>query len=142
MLRSYLLVGIQFGLIGFLAWHGGIWGDSMLTHMLVVAGILIGLSAVFTMRFRFSVLPEVRAGQTLYTGGPYAFVRHPMYTAVLLVTLGWVLNRPDVVSFMLWTALAVDLLLKLHYEERALSERFSDYAAYMVRTRRLIPWVY
>lgn len=141
MLRSYLLVGIQFALIGLLAWHGGVFGDA-LSNALVLAGILIGVAAVATMRFRFSVLPEVRADQALFTGGPYAYVRHPMYTAVLLVTLGFVLNQPDAVSILLWLALAVDLRVKLGHEERALAAHFPDYAAYAARTRRLIPWVY
>lgn len=108
----------------------------------MVLGILIGLAAVATMRFQFSVLPEVSARQTFVTHGPYALVRHPMYTAVLLVTLGSVMNRPDAVSIIAWLALAVDLRLKLAYEERLLMARFSGYVAYMARTKRLIPWVY
>lgn len=141
MLRSYFLVGIQFALIGFLAWYGGVVGDT-LSNVLVASGVVVGVWAVVTMRFRFNVLPEVRAGQTLYTGGPYTFVRHPMYTAVLLVTLGFVLNHPDTVSVVLWLALVLDLYIKLGYEERTLIARFPDYAAYMARTKRLIPVVY
>ncbi len=141
MLRSYLLVGIQFALIGFLLWYGGVSGGP-LANIFVIVGMLIGVSAIVTMRFRFNVLPEVRAGQKLYTGGPYAFVRHPMYTAVLLVALGLALNRPDIVALMAWLALVLDLRVKLGYEEEALTERFPEYLAYAARTKRLIPWVY
>lgn len=141
MMRSYLLVGIQFVLIGFLTWYGGMPGG-VFANSLVVTGIVLGLSAIVAMRFRFNVLPEVRAGQKLYTGGPYAFVRHPMYTAVLLATLGFALNRPDIVSFLAWGALLIDLLVKLRYEERLLATRFPDYADYMTRTKRLLPGLY
>lgn len=141
MLRSYLLVSIQFVLIGIVAWYGGVWGDTI-ANGFVLAGVLIGVAAIVTMKFRVSVLPEVREGQTLYTGGPYAFVRHPMYTAVLLATFGWVLNRPDAVSIVLWLMLVVDLRIKLGHEEGALLARFPDYANYMAQTKRLIPYIY
>ncbi len=141
MLRSYGIVAIQLTLIVFLGWYGGWFGASLPNALLFCAG-LIGAWAVSTMHFRFSVLPEVRANQRLYTGGPYRFVRHPMYTAVLLATLAWVLNRPDVISFLAWFALGIDLRVKMGSEERWLAERFPEYAAYAARTRRLIPWIY
>jgi protein-S-isoprenylcysteine O-methyltransferase Ste14 len=141
MFHSSLLVGIQFAFIGLLAWYGEIWGGAF-ANAFVSVGIFIGVTAVVTMRFRFNVLPEVRDDQTLSTSGPYDFVRHPMYTAVLLVTLGFALKQPDGVSAALWLALAIDLRVKLGYEERALAERFPGYAYYMARTKRLIPWVY
>ena len=140
-MTSYILVGIQFALIGFLAWHGGV-PDGAFPSAFFVLAAAIGVWAVATMRFRFNVLPDVRPNQTLYTGGPYAFVRHPMYTAVLLVTLGFAINRPDLVALITWLALMADLRIKLGYEEQALTQRFQEYASYAARTKRLIPFVY
>lgn len=141
MLYSYILVAVQFLTLVFLAWYGGILGDVLSNSLLALAG-LIGLSAMITLRFRFNIVPDIRADQVFLANGPYAFVRHPMYTAVLLAGLAWVGNRPDLTSLCAWLVLCIDLRLKLAYEERLLMARFSGYVAYMARTKRLIPWVY
>jgi protein-S-isoprenylcysteine O-methyltransferase Ste14 len=141
MLYSYVLVAVQFLALVFLAWYGGVLGDVLSNSLLALAG-LIGLSAMITMRFRFNIVPEIRTDQTFFVGGPYAFIRHPMYTAVLLAGIAWFGNRPDLISFCIWLVLCIDLRLKLAYEERLLMSRFSGYTAYMTRTKRLIPWVY
>lgn len=141
LIRSYLLVGVQFLLIAFLVWYGGVFGG-ILSNILLVLGLLLGLWAVMTMHFRVSIFPEVRSGQQLFTGGPYQFIRHPMYTAVLLATFSWVMHRIDIISLFAWFCLLIDLMIKLVYEERLLREKFSDYEAYATRSKRLIPWIY
>lgn len=141
MFRSYTLVMVQFALIAFLAWYGG-FDSAWFPNLFLAAGLVLGLWAILAMHFRFNIIPDVRVGQTLITAGPYRFVRHPMYTAVLLVTLSFVLERPDIVSFLAWCVLLVDLLVKLRYEERLLAAQFSDYADYMTRTKRLLPGLY
>lgn len=141
MSRSYLLVVIQFTTLAFLAVYGGVFGGFLSNSVLGLA-FLIGLWAVITMRFRFNILPDVLPNQLLRTNGPYALVRHPMYTAVLLAGLAWVGNRPDMFSMIAWLILLFDLRVKMDYEERDLETRFSDFPEYATRTRRLAPWLY
>jgi protein-S-isoprenylcysteine O-methyltransferase Ste14 len=108
-----------------------------------MAGVLLGVWAVLAMRIPdVSILPEVRAGAQLVTRGPYSVIRHPMYSALLLVGLGLVLDAPSLLRWLLWLVLLVDLLFKLNYEERLLAGRFSDYQAYQQRTWRIIPFIY
>lgn len=140
-MKSYFLVGVQFTLIAFLAWYGGVFGD-WLSNAVLVVGILLGLWAVVTMRFRVNILPEVRVGQSLMIAGPYRLMRHPMYTAVLLITLAWVQHRTDSISLIVWGMLLADLLAKLQYEESELRAKFPEYEAYAKKTKRLIPGVY
>jgi protein-S-isoprenylcysteine O-methyltransferase Ste14 len=59
----------------------------------------------------------------------------------LLLTLGLVLDQPTLVRFALWSALLIDLWLKLSHEERLLARRFPDYSGYKARTKRLIPFL-
>lgn len=139
--RPVGFVVVQFGLIFAIAWYAGIWGGAA-QNLLMAFGVVLGLWAIAAMRFKVSVFPEVHSGQRLYAGGPYQFIRHPMYTAVLLTTLTWVSSRPDIIAVALWLLLLADLLLKLRYEEQKLSAHFPEYAAYMHRTKRLIPFVY
>ncbi|MDP9128010.1 MAG: isoprenylcysteine carboxylmethyltransferase family protein [Pseudomonadota bacterium] len=109
------------------------------------AGLLIfvgeGLTA-FVLAYlgrSFSILPESRR---LVTSGPYRWVRHPLYVAEALATIGVLINFLGV-----WTALLIALQLmlqfvRMHYEEQVLRANFPDYEDYARRTARLIPGVY
>jgi len=84
----------------------------------------------------------VRAGARLMREGPYRVLRHPMYTALLLVMAGFAATAPTVARLLLWAALCCDLVAKLSYEERLLARAFPEYAAYRESTWRLIPFVF
>ncbi len=140
-MKSLVLVGLQFSLIAFLIGYSGM-PESIFSLGCVLMGVILGVWAVLAMRFRVSVLPEVRERQTLVVAGPYRFIRHPMYTAVLLTALGLVLHRPDSIAIGAWVILLGDLVVKLKYEEGLLLARFPDYALYAEKTRRLLPFLY
>ena len=141
MTKSYLLVGIQFSLIAVIVWYCGVVGSPGQNIATFIAGAL-GIWAIATMRLKVNVLPDVRTSQALYTNGPYAYIRHPMYTAVLFATAAWVTNRFEIIAIVCWLVLLADLLYKLHYEERMLQRKFPSYSTYMQHTKRLIPFVY
>lgn len=140
--QSYLLVLIQFAVIGILAVGGPIF-PALPYLLLEILGIAIGLWAIQAMGMRnlkITPLPKLNARLVLH--GPYQFIRHPMYTSVFLITLSWLLASFTLVRFVLWIILAIDLHLKLLYEERLLSQKFERYASYRSRTWRIIPYVY
>lgn len=110
--------------------------------MLAVGGV-IGLWALQVMGLRqVKVFPEVPSLGNLIVLGPYRWVRHPMYTSVLLVTLAWTMGNPLTFRIILWAGLVITLLIKLRYEERLLMERFPDYEVYRRQTKGLIPFVW
>ncbi len=139
---SWLLVGVQFACIGailvsgpWVAWHGVYFALELL-------GCLLGLWAAVTMQWKnLNVLPEVRSGSRLVTDGPYRWIRHPMYTALLTVTLALVCASFSSLRGLSWLLLSATLVVKLSYEERCLREAFDDYDAYRLQTWRLIPWI-
>lgn len=138
---SYSLVIAQFCLIAALVMYGGITGSTG-GWLLTIAALLLGIWAVATMKFKVSVLPDVRGEQQLITSGPYRFIRHPMYTAVLTLCLAAVYNRLNPVTVLLWVELLIVLMIKLRYEERQLVQKFKPYKQYMHRTKRLLPLVW
>ena len=91
-----------------------------------------------------SVTLEVREKHQLITNGIYRRIRHPMYMALLLYSLGQALALPNWVagpSYLVTIGLLV--ALRLGPEERMMREEFgADYEAYMARTRRLVPGIW
>ena len=87
---------------------------------------------------------EIRERHRLVTDGIYRHVRHPMYLALLLYSLGqvlvvfnWVAGPPFLVAFALLVA------LRIGPEERMMLGKFGkDYDAYRARTKRLVPGVW
>ena len=140
---SVTLVAIQFVLIGIIGFTGPLWPPHWSLRVILVVGGVIGLWALYVMGWRqLKVFPEVAGQAKLIVLGPYRWVRHPMYTSVLLVTLAWTLGSPLSYRILLWAGLVMTLWVKLRYEERLLMERFPEYEAYRRQTKRLIPFVW
>lgn len=142
-LRSYVLVGVQFAcLVAFLVSGPWIAGHAGF-FTLELLGILLMTWAILTMKInKVNAFPEVKAGSRLVTNGPYRWIRHPMYTALLLITLALVCDSFSYWRGFWWILLSADLVVKLSYEERFLREVFDDYEAYRLRTWRLVPWIF
>lgn len=116
-----------------------------------IAGILcLSLGLWFFVRSHadlgtnWSVTLKVREGHELVTQGIYCHVRHPMYMALLLYSLGQMLVVPNLVAGpSCGVAMAVFFALRVGVEERLMLEHFGkDYEVYMARTKRLIPGVW
>jgi protein-S-isoprenylcysteine O-methyltransferase Ste14 len=92
----------------------------------------------------WSITLEVREGHRLITQGVYRGVRHPMYSALLLYSVGQALVIPNwVAGLSNLVAFAVVFALRISAEERMMSQQFgNEYAAYTARTKRLIPRVW
>lgn len=141
--RSYVLVGIQLACIGAMLVSGPWVAGNGWFFTLELSGILLMAWAMFTMKLtHVNVFPEVRAGSRLVTNGPYRWIRHPMYTALLLIALALVCESFSYWRGACWLVLSADLVVKLSCEERFLGEVFDDYEAYRLRTWRLVPWLF
>jgi protein-S-isoprenylcysteine O-methyltransferase Ste14 len=111
----------------------------ILSSALLVSGNVGAIVVLFWLGRSFSILPE---GRKLITTGPYTIVRHPLYLIEAVGTLGAVIfywSWQAVLLFVVQTAMQ---FTRMHYEEKVLTETFSDYADYAARTRRVIPWIY
>ena len=117
----------------------------------VIIGAVLFLSAMWVFRRthkalgrNWSISLQIREKHELISHGPYALVRHPMYTSFMLMALGqafllanWVVGLAGVIGF------AVLFFLRVDKEERMMLEIFGpEYRAYMDRTKRIIPYIY
>jgi protein-S-isoprenylcysteine O-methyltransferase Ste14 len=117
----------------------------------IVLGTITMLLALWVFRRshkelgrNWSITLEIRDKHKLVSSGPYALVRHPMYTSFLLIALGqafllanWVAGLTGLIGF------AILFFLRVNKEEHMMLENFGpEYRDYMERTKRLIPYLY
>jgi protein-S-isoprenylcysteine O-methyltransferase Ste14 len=104
-------------------------------------GLAIRIWAIVTLGAAFRTTVEVDRNQSLITDGPYSRVRHPSYSGLLLIVLGFGLVLGNWLALGICAVLpAVALARRIRVEEAELGRVLGDpYRAYQQRTKRLIP---
>lgn len=86
---------------------------------------------------------EVQENQKVIDTGLYGIVRHPMYSATLLLFLSMPLVLGSVVSFVIFLAYPVIIVKRIRNEENVLEAELAGYAEYKRKVRyRLIPFIW
>ena len=137
--KSLLLVALQLVVLVLLLATGPLLARTPAWLALEGAGVGLGLWAMVAMGRHLRATPEPAAGARLLQHGPYRWIRHPMYSATLLVAAALVANQASVLRVALVVALVLILVVKLRHEERLLRQHFPGYAGYQQRTKRLCP---
>jgi protein-S-isoprenylcysteine O-methyltransferase Ste14 len=74
-------------------------------------------------------------------GGPYRWIRHPIYAAILLFVWAGVGSHPSVVSVAAGLIASIATAVRMRTEETLLVTRYPAYAAYAARTKRVVPFI-
>lgn len=139
---SYSLVTLQFMLITALLIQHGLQLPSMMSLLLFCSGCGFGL---YTMQDNtlgnFNISPEIKDNALLITTGAYRHIRHPMYFSVLLMMLGVLASRFNLLSLLLYLLLILTLLLKAKREEKLWVRHSNAYGPYRQKTKRIIPFI-
>lgn len=140
------LVGGQFLLLGLWVAGGHPLAAAPWARGLQAAGVVLAFWAFAVMtiaqRRLFRISPDPTGHTALVRSGPYRWIRHPMYSSILMVVGGAVADWGSATGWVLFAALAGVLWSKLEFEERLLLARFPGYAAYRTQSWRLVPLVY
>ncbi len=125
------------------------WSEIPVWLQIVGAILLIGSFILFFLTFRENsfLSPMVRMqrerGQTVVSSGPYHYVRHPMYAAMLLFIPGTTLLMGSWYGLILGVILVVMIARRALGEEQMLREELEGYDTYMTQVRyRFIPAVW
>ncbi len=111
-------------------------------NLLMLLGWL-GIFRVFQENSFTSSTIELAADQRVISTGPYAIIRHPMYTAALLMLLGIPISLGSWWGVLVLVALLPAMIWRLLDEERFLGRNLPGYVAYQDRVRyRLLPGVW
>lgn len=140
------LVVLQFGCIlvlagwaapAFLSGHApiGAW-------LSIVLGVLLGAWALSSNRLgNFNIRPVPREGGTLVQHGPYRWIRHPMYTAVIACGLACAWTSATWGAWLVLALFVAVLVVKAVFEERWMVAAHPGYADYRIHTKRFLPWI-
>lgn len=140
--KSYVLVSIQVISLILIFISGRPIPNDLPLIIIEITGIALGMWAFITMGWRnLTITPLVKQEANLVTQGPYGMIRHPMYSAVLLVIWPLIIDQYSLFRFIVGMILTVDLVIKMFYEESLLRKHFAGYDLYMRDTYRLIPFI-
>ncbi len=110
---------------------------------LLAIAVFIGLWAVTRFDFKsLSIFPEVKAQAKFIVVGPYKWIRHPMYLALVIWAVGSLMLSQNWIALLGLFMLLIVLVLKINWEENQLEATFTDYSSYKKGTSRLIPGIW
>jgi protein-S-isoprenylcysteine O-methyltransferase Ste14 len=115
---------------------------SLCADAIALAGLVVALWGRIELGRNWSLNPSIQEDHELIERGPYVYVRHPMYSGLVLMLLGAVLWQGSWLGGAFFIICLVGTWLKLRQEERLLTEHFGEsYLKYKARVKALIPFL-
>ncbi len=115
----------------------------VLADLLTVAGLAVALWARAALGRNWSGMIVFKEDHELIQRGPYAYVRHPIYSGLLLMGLGTAVESGRLASFVVLAAAGVVFGVKAHLEERLMTSHVPEaYPDDRRRVKALIPGVW
>jgi len=144
MLKTLSIVGYTGmigGLLGLLASRTLFSSSLLVISVQVLAFVLFLWARVTFGRRSYHVVADPTAGG-LVTGGPYRYIRHPIYAAFCLFSSAGVAAHWSWSAGLFGGLVLGSAVLRIFCEESLVEARYPEYAQYSVRTWRMIPYVY
>ncbi|MGD0693076.1 MAG: isoprenylcysteine carboxylmethyltransferase family protein [Acidimicrobiales bacterium] len=122
----------------------GRWPIFVVGLVLVLLGIALRQWSVLTLGTFFTVQVQVRSDQSVVDTGPYRWVRHPSYTAIVTSFVGIGVALENWLSLVVLVVVpSIGLVIRIRVEERALLEALGEpYREFSATRARLIPKVW
>jgi protein-S-isoprenylcysteine O-methyltransferase Ste14 len=150
LVKYWLPLAIAILLIGPGDWFGSSWlharmypastAIAVLGALLTMLGVAFACWARYVLGRNWSSVVQVKKDHELIQSGPYRWVRHPIYTGLLLAFLGTAMAIGEWRGLICVVIVAVSFWFKLKLEERWMRDNFGvAYENYMQRTTALIP---
>jgi protein-S-isoprenylcysteine O-methyltransferase Ste14 len=123
-----------------------LWPTGLLPFWLgaavTIAGLLFAIWAREHLGSNWSRSVTIKQGHELITTGPYAVVRHPIYTGILTGFLGMAIAISQARGLIVFVLIFVALWIKLRMEEQWMRSQFGEaYATYARQTAALVPYL-
>src|SRR3954470_14508587 len=144
MLKNLSIIGyfgMIAGLLGLLATRNLFSSSRLVISVQVVALLLFVWARITFGRRSYHVVADPTEGG-LVIGGPYHYIRHPIYAAMCLFTLAGVAGHWSWSSGMLGGLVLACAVIRIVCEEALVAARYPEYAKYAATTWRMIPYAY
>jgi protein-S-isoprenylcysteine O-methyltransferase Ste14 len=108
-----------------------------------ITGLLFAVWAREHLGRNWSRSVTIKQGHELITSGPYAVVRHPIYTGILTGFLGMAITISQVRGFVVFLLIFLAFWMKFRMEEQWMRSQFGEaYATYTHQTAALVPYLF
>jgi len=115
----------------------------LIADIVVAFGLFFLLWARITLGTNWSGTVTIKENHELITSGPYAIVRHPIYTGMLVMLTGVAILAGHAIVFGFVAVVTVAMWIKSRTEEAMMTKEFPDaYPAYRKRVSALIPFIF
>jgi len=140
-----LLVVLQFGLIAMMIYFSKglqVFIDDTFALPVFLMGLSFGLWALNHNQLgNFHIRPKLKENSQLITTGIYQFIRHPMYSSVIIMMFAVLISTPSVIEIILFTLLIAVLVLKALKEESLWMDHDETYNEYRKKSKLFIPYI-
>lgn len=140
---DYFFVGGQLCLfIAFILpfrWHIIHFSFAALNWALMLFGFTLILWAFIQLKTNFSPWPSPKPNGDLVQTGVFKYLRHPIYSGIILMLGGWALRQQNLYQLLVVAGLLVLFYFKASYEEKQLCKKFPTYKEYQQKTGRFVP---
>jgi protein-S-isoprenylcysteine O-methyltransferase Ste14 len=109
--------------------------------LIAVFGGMIIILALLQLNKNLSPFPTPKEDATLLQNGLYKYMRHPIYTGIILFLAGYGVYQNSLYKLLILLLLVILFYLKSNYEEQRLEQKFPDYKLYRNKTGRFFPWI-
>ena len=143
--KDYLLVTVQFLLfILYLINPLDIYiSTPIYLHYLALLtaaiGLIVLLLSIYALQKSISPFPSPKKNAILIDSGVYKYIRHPIYTAILLSTFGWAIYSGSLFRIIVFITLFLLFEIKSTFEEKLLIAKYPNYLNYKKTTGKYFP---
>jgi protein-S-isoprenylcysteine O-methyltransferase Ste14 len=144
MLKSLSVAAFALMVVGIIGLY---YSHALLAHRLPfiavqVGAVLLMIAARITFGRRSFHASATPTAGGIVTSGPYAYLRHPIYSAALYFVWAGTFDSISRRAVACALAISVGALARMLSEERLLVDRYPEYRDYMARVSRIVPFVY
>ena len=135
---AYLILGLS--AIGLFEIHA-LFGNGFISILIQVIGFGLMVWARVTFGWR-SFHPGANSTKGgLVTSGPYHYIRHPIYSGIILFLWTGIISHLSFLSVLVGIVATGAVLLRVFSEEKLIILTYPEYKQYAEKTKRFIPFL-
>lgn len=144
-LKDFVYVIIQFILFGIFLLNYNLIEFELPVYLkatsiiITILGVMILALSILQLNKNLSPFPTPKSNSELITTGLYKHIRHPIYTGILVMFLGYSVYSTSVFKLLVTLLLFILFIIKSTYEEKKLCLKFDAYRTYSKATGRFFP---